>query len=89
MIVVYSPTQGEEVSMISLKYYYYCWIYITHFSVTYNFVFILENFTTQNYRKKHLVIILCYLVRSSEPQVNLRYQPIVVSEVGLYLEIDW
>ena len=39
-------------------------------------------------QKKNLVVILLYQAQASEPQVDLRYQPIVVSEVGLYLEVD-
>ena len=36
----------------------------------------------KNKEKQYLVIILLYRARASEPQVDLRDQPIVVSEVG-------
>ena len=32
VIVGYIPTKGQQVSVISYKYYYYFWIYITDFS---------------------------------------------------------
>ena len=31
MIVDYSPTTGQQVSVISCEYYYYSWIHITDF----------------------------------------------------------
>ena len=58
------------------------------FCVTYYFVFMLEMFTSQKYRKKYLVIISSYRARDYELQVDLRNHTIVVSEVGLLSEID-
>ena len=40
-------------------------------------------YNTKKTEQQYLVIISLYRVQASEPQVNLRYQPIVVSEVGL------
>ena len=46
-----------------------------YFYVTQYFVCVLENFTTQKYRKQFLVIILLYQAQSLELQIDSRYQP--------------
>ena len=48
----------------------------------------LEMVQHKNTEKKNLVIISLYRVQASEPQVDSKDQPIVVSEVGLQSEID-
>ena len=48
----------------------------------------LEWYNTYNTEKQYLVIISLYRARPSEPQVDSRDQPIVVSDIGLQLEID-
>ena len=58
------------------------------FCATYYYYFMLEILQHKNAEKQHLVIISSYRARDSEPQVDLRDQPIVVSEVGLSMEID-
>ena len=83
VIVGYSPTPGQQVGAIWWNITITIG-FISHiFRVTYYFVFMLESFTSQKYRKQYLVIILSYRARASEPQVDSMDQTIVGSEVDL------
>ena len=79
----------RKVITILFKYYSYCWVYTNDFLCYLWFCFHAWNvYITKNTEKRYLVIISSYRARDYEPQVDLRDQPIVVSEVGLSMEID-